>query len=51
MYEVISEYETRKATINIIDELTAVQQTRLSESIKQSDNNKIISHEEVKLWF
>lgn len=48
LYEVFSEYKNRKPSIDIIDQLTAAQQTRLSESIKQADSNKTISHEEVK---
>lgn len=47
-YEIINSYSQRKKDVDILDELTDEQRTRLHESIKQVQNGEIIEHQQVK---
>lgn len=47
-YEIISIYSQRKNNIDILDELSTIQKSRLTESIQQLENRDVLEHHEVK---
>ncbi len=47
-YELLSDYQNRKARLDILDELTKDQQVQLEASIKQAQTISTVSHDEVK---
>ena len=48
LYEAISDFQTRKTGVDILDELTKDQEVRLNASIEQAEKGKTVSHDEVK---
>lgn len=47
-YDIINNYNEQNTNIDILDELSGYQKKRLINSIKQSENDETISHEEIK---
>ena len=48
IYEVVSDYQSRKTKFDILDELTDAQQARLTSSIEQAQKGRTMSHDDVK---
>ncbi len=45
-YEVLSDYQNQKTGLDILDELTQDQQTRLKASVKQAQTGETLLHDD-----